>query len=246
MATTRNKIVSLARSWIGLNEKDGSYKKILDSYNKIKPLPRGHKMNISDEWCAATISALAYETNALDIIPAECSCNKMIDLFKALGCWVETDDYTPSPGDILFYDWDDKKNHSGDNQNRADHVGIVETVVGNDLVIIEGNKKEKVDRRPLEVDGRYIRGYGVPKYIEETKIMIELSILRKGSTGEQVKTLQRLLIALGYKMTNNGKTYGVDGSFGTATHNAVIAFQKANKLTPDGIVGEKTWNALLK
>ena len=76
--------------------------------------------------------------------------------------------------------------------------------------------------------------------------MIELSELRKGSTGPQVKTLQRLLMALGYKMKDGWRTYGVDGSFGTATYNAVIQFQKAKGLGQDGIVGPKTWNALLK
>ena len=81
---------------------------------------------------------------------------------------------------------------------------------------------------------------------EEVKVMVELDILRKGATGAQVKTLQRLLTALGYKMQNNGATYGVDGSFGTATYNAVISFQKAKGLAQDGIVGANTWSALLK
>ena len=35
-----------------------------------------------------------------------------------------------------------------------------------------------------------------------------------------------------------------DGFFGTQTQNAVIAAQKLFGLTPDGIVGEQTWNAL--
>ena len=81
---------------------------------------------------------------------------------------------------------------------------------------------------------------------EDKTVNIELDVLRKGSKGEQVKTLQRLLIALGYKMTNAGKTYGVDGSFGQATVNAVLAYQKANKLTQDGVVGKNTWTSLLK
>lgn len=84
-------------------------------------------------------------------------------------------------------------------------------------------------------------------YIEEAKtVTIEMTVLKKGAKGEQVKTLQRLLIALGYDMIANGKTYSVDGSFGTATENAVITFQKAKGLAIDGSVGQATWNKLLK
>lgn len=70
-------------------------------------------------------------------------------------------------------------------------------------------------------------------------VKIELSILKNGSTGEQVKTLQRLLNALGY---NSGKA---DGIFGANTLKAVQTFQKAKKLDVDGVVGAKTWAAIL-
>src|SRR5699024_3096406 len=62
--------------------------------------------------------------------------------------------------------------------------------------------------------------------------------LRRGSKGSQVSELQKRLNELGY---NAGK---VDGSFGPATYNAVVAFQKANGLTVDGIVGKNTINKL--
>lgn len=57
-------------------------------------------------------------------------------------------------------------------------------------------------------------------------------ILKKGSKGEKVKILQRLLHLY------------VDGIFGTNTEEAVINFQKENNLAADGIVGEKTWKKL--
>lgn len=71
-------------------------------------------------------------------------------------------------------------------------------------------------------------------------VKIELSVLSKGSKGEQVKTLQRLLTAMGYPCGV------VDGSFGSNTLAGVRAFQKANKLEVDGYVGQNTWTALLK
>lgn len=249
MATTREKIVALAQTWLGCRESNGTHKPIIDTYNKIKPLPRGYKVRYTDEWCATFISALGYSLNALDIIPAECSCSKMIEGFKAIGCWKENDDYTPKPGDIMFYDWQD--NGKGENKGNPDHVGIVEKVEGNQITVIEGNKNEAVARRYLTVNGRYIRGYGLPKYLtttnnnkptNEVKVMIELTQLKNGMTGPQVKTLQRLLNALGYSVGS----YGVDGSFGPATVKAVRNFQKAKGLTQDGIVGKQTWTALLK
>ncbi len=64
-------------------------------------------------------------------------------------------------------------------------------------------------------------------------------VLKYGMRGEDVKVLQTVLNALGF---NSGK---VDGIFGKKTLNAVIAFQKANKLTADGIVGNLTKTAIL-
>ena len=59
-----------------------------------------------------------------------------------------------------------------------------------------------------------------------------------GSRGESVKTLQERLNAKGY---NAGS---VDGIFGKNTQAAVMAFQKANGLAADGIVGKLTWAKL--
>lgn len=70
-------------------------------------------------------------------------------------------------------------------------------------------------------------------------LCVTVSALSKiGSTGGEVSEIQSRLKEWGY--------YGgaVDGIFGTATKNAVIKFQKANGLTPDGIVGSKTLAAM--
>ncbi|MHB1314278.1 MAG: C40 family peptidase [Christensenellales bacterium] len=62
--------------------------------------------------------------------------------------------------------------------------------------------------------------------------------LRVGSKGEDVKTLQTLLNAQGY-------TLKVDGIFGRGTEGAVKSYQTSQGLRADGIVGSKTWGALL-
>ncbi|MFE9657407.1 peptidoglycan-binding protein [Micromonospora sp. NPDC006431] len=63
-------------------------------------------------------------------------------------------------------------------------------------------------------------------------------VLRQGSKGAAVSTLQRRLTALHYDVG------GIDGDFGPSTHHAVVAFQKVNGLARDGIVGPRTWAAL--
>lgn len=82
---------------------------------------------------------------------------------------------------------------------------------------------------------------------EENTVNVAMNVLQRGAKGEQVKTLQRLLHALGYEMQGgDGKTYGVDGSFGGATERAVCAFQKANGLSATGRVDLAEWDKLLK
>ena len=64
------------------------------------------------------------------------------------------------------------------------------------------------------------------------------AILRQGAKGNEVKEVQRRLKLWGYY---NGS---VDGVFGAGTRSAVIAFQKKNGLTADGVVGKSTYKAL--
>ncbi len=64
-------------------------------------------------------------------------------------------------------------------------------------------------------------------------------MLRTGSRGDAVRKLQEMLNAKGYTCGN------VDGIFGSKTYAAVLAFQKANGLAADGIVGPLTWGKLV-
>lgn len=73
-------------------------------------------------------------------------------------------------------------------------------------------------------------------------VTVKMEVLEKGSQGEQVEMLQRLLSTYGY---NLGSLNPFDGQFGSLTDNAARAFQKANGLVVDGIVGAKTWSKLL-
>ena len=242
---TRSAIVNLAKSWIGKNEADGSFKSIIDIYNSHKPYARGVKMQYDWEWCACTWSALAIELGYTDIIPLEISCTKLIELSKQMGIWREDDAYIPAPGDALIYDWQDSG--KGDNQSSPDHIGIVEDVSNGIITVIEGNYSNSVKRRKVEINGKYIRGFICPKYDDEEKktettkgdYTMEMRYLKKGCKGEDVRALQILLNGRGYSCGN------VDGDFGSKTDAAVRKYQKAKGLGVDGIVGKATMGSLL-
>lgn len=76
-------------------------------------------------------------------------------------------------------------------------------------------------------------------------VNVELSVLKKGSNCGEVKTIQRLLNALGCH-DQNGAHLTIDGDFGVKTEYAVKNYQRKQALTVDGIVGVKTWNDILK
>lgn len=88
--------------------------------------------------------------------------------------------------------------------------------------------------------GRRLRCLILATLILLTVLLPEMSLaaLRRGSTGEEVKTLQRKLKQWGYY------TGVVDGIFGSGTENAVKYFQRKNGLTADGVVGTQTAKAL--
>lgn len=76
-------------------------------------------------------------------------------------------------------------------------------------------------------------------------VEIYLLMLRLGDNSNQVGTIQILLNAYGYRDAD-GEILEVDNDFGSRTDYAVRAFQRANGLSADGIVGINTWSALLK
>ncbi len=263
----RKHVVATAEKYLDCKESDGSHKKIIDLYNSHKPLARSYPVKYTDEWCATYVSAVAIACGLTDIMPTECSCAKMVELYKKKGRWQEDDAYVPKLGDLVMYDWGDTG--KGDNKDNPDHVGIVAFISGNSMKIIEGNKSNSVAYRALSVNGKYIRGYCLPDYVSKangvkeeklpsattttntstattTKPKVEtvyysvrLPLLKYGSEVPAVKTMQLLLLANGYNVLAEY------GSFDKETETALKAYQKAKKLEVDGKCGEKTWGALI-
>lgn len=262
----RNYLVNTAKSYLGAAKGSAGHLDIVKTYNGIRPLPQGYTLKTSDAWCAATVSAMAAKCGMLGIIPAECSCPRQVGLWQKLGRWKEDDAYVPQAGDVIYYDW--KDSGAGDNKGAPGHVGIVVGVSGSTITVIEGNKGSpaQVGYRYIAVNGRYIRGYGLPNFAAlatekaattapKTTVQAAVKVvktsapavssklpeLRAGSRGDYVGVLQNFLLALGY--TSLGSA---DRDFGAKTKKAVTRFQEKHNLIPDGIVGALTWAAILK
>jgi hypothetical protein len=67
---------------------------------------------------------------------------------------------------------------------------------------------------------------------------IAWTTVKRGASGFRVTAIQHLLRQRGYSLA-------VDGSFGPTTQNRVFAFQRAKGLAADGVVGSRTWSALV-
>lgn len=160
----RQKLVSYAQSYLGAKQGDAKHKKIIDIFNSIKPYPDGWAMTYSAAWCAAFVTACAHACGFDSIIPESANCGVMMTKAMKMGIWVEDDNYSPRPGDLIMYDWQDSG--AGDDRGAPDHVGIVAANDGKVIRVIEGNfsTKHTCDYRVMSVGGRYIRGYIVPMY----------------------------------------------------------------------------------
>ena len=159
-----DKILNAARAWIGCKESNGSHKQIIDVYNAYTPLARNYKVKYNDSWCMTFISACFIKAGLAALCPLECSCGKAIEKAKTMGIWVEDDNITPNVGDLIMYDWDKK-------DGWPEHVGIVVSVLGSTIKVIEGNKSDSVAYRDIKVGNASIRGYVRPKYDGATAVI---------------------------------------------------------------------------
>ena len=232
----RSVYVNKAKSFIGTKAGSANHKLIIDTYNSYTPHPRNYKVTYADAWCAAFVSSIAIMVKYTSIIPVECGCPQMIEKARSMGIWKESDSYKPLPGDLILYDWQDSG--AGDNTGTPDHIGIVESCDGSNITVIEGNYNNSVMRRSLKVNGKYIRGFIVPKYTaaapaESKKLSFSISLpeLHPGDTGEPVKFWQFLA--------------GVDQT-GILDENQVKKWQKENGKKVDGWIGSGSWTKALK
>ena len=253
----RQRVVAAAKAWLGCNEADGSHRQIVDVYNSHRPLARGYALKYTDAWCAGFVSAVAIKLGLTDIMPTEVGVWNMIELYRKLGRWQESDSYVPKPGDVIMYAWSD--NGVGDCTSGASHVGIVVACDGKTITVIEGNKANAVGYREIAVNGRYIRGFGLPDYAskatenepvspapatnKEETIKMELRMLKRGMSGNDVRAAMLLMKDKGYY------PYTIPASdklFGPKMEAGVRKMQAEHNLGVDGLIGFNSWTFLLK
>lgn len=114
------------------------------------------------DWCACFVSWCANECGHIDagVIPKFASCADGVARFQSRGAW-QDNTYTPGPGDIIFFDWDDEDNGQ---DGAPDHVGIVERVENGRVYTVEGNSGDQCRENSYPIGYYEIYGYGIPSY----------------------------------------------------------------------------------
>jgi peptidoglycan hydrolase-like protein with peptidoglycan-binding domain len=132
------------------------------------------------------------------------------------------------PGDVVFFDWSGTRTI-----DNIDHVGVVEACrADGTIVTLEGNTSDAFLRRVR--NAACVVGYGRPAYDDAAPLPGNDGVLRSGSTGSAVRTLQQNL------NTVMGARLDVDGIFGASTEAAVKAFQTRHNLDADGEYGPQS------
>lgn len=189
-------------------------------------------------------------------------CEQQVQAYKNGGAWYEDPQDLVIGAQIFFQMWDDDKGrmvyyHTGGCYD-WDNEGCYVTEAN-----VSGGKTEN-RFYPFSEFGNKIAGFGLPRfdgYEQDTEpepeptpdpepepsgtVEIEMDILKKGDTGNQVETLQILLNAFGFR-DDDGNLLEVDSIFGEKTKQAVISYQSARDIEADGVVGFQTWSHILK
>lgn len=264
MTVTASQIIAKAKSYLGYEEKASN--KDLNSfhgnvgrnnYQKFQPIAGAGN---GDQWCQYFVDAVFVEVSG-SISAAEellyMSQSKSMTGYTPTGreFFIKAGRYfsVPEPGDVVYFYSSPK--------GRIGHTGIVVSVnkSAKTFTTVEGNTSSTEYNENggavashtfsyARIGGtNRVNGFGRPKYGKASKkeddtCMVQLPVLEKGFKSNVVKSLQVLLIDR-YKFSCGSG--GVDGDFGTQTLRAVKRFQKKYGLKVDGVVGAKTWTALL-
>lgn len=229
---TRAEVVKIAKKYIGAKQGSKKHKDLVNTFNRVRP--HGEVGNYTCAWCAIAYTAFLIKADMTrKQAPMSYNCDRLIEDAKALGIWVENDAYVPKKGDGIIYYWNDSG--KGDCRSGASHVGTVEKVnkKKRTITVIEGNKgtTHACGRRVISINGRYIRGFIVPKFDSEST---------KTSTKEEKKAEK----ADGARW-KVGKTYSVVPDIGLnvrkgpgTTYGKLGALPKGTKVVPLEISGD--------
>lgn len=182
------------------------------------------------------------------------------------------DKYSGQYGDIVIFDWQSATNGDGDhigfinknlgngqyecvegntsigNYSNGGEVMLRNRSVKNILMIIRPQYEDAISTPTINKDVEFIKAvqFSVGAKVDgivgkETLSKCPTISCTLNVRHRVVKYVQAKLISLGI----NCGTCGADGIYGNATKLAVVTFQRKYGLTPDGIIGKKTWSKLL-
>ena len=160
--TNLNRVLDIARKYMGVETGTREHKKIVDAYNSVDPKPVGYTATYDDDWCDIFVTTVFQQAGLSDLIGRECGVQRHIGIMEKKGIWKGKTQ--PKVGDIVTFDWD--------GGGWADHIGIVESVNNGVITTIEGNSalyagstaNTKVNRKTYNWNSSYIKGYARPAY----------------------------------------------------------------------------------
>lgn len=242
------------------NKNYTKYAAFFDGLRPGYPYYNGKKQGVA--WCDVFVDWCFAQAYGMDVgrqlqcQPTNSSgagCRYSRNYYKAKGHLFDS----PQPGDQAFF-WPTDRS----DPNVVQHTGLVYAVDKTYVYTVEGNTSNGVNKRKYVLNYVRMAGFGRPLWEgnfgaasptpstpaePQHDPAEDYPTLKKNASGDNVSLLQRILKDLGYDLGPYGPAKdGIDGDFGKKTDAAVRAFQKDNGLTVDGIVGPKTWAALIK
>ena len=165
-------VLAIAETQLGYRESQKNYV-VLDGSNETKGYTRyGAWYGIPyGDWCAMFVS-FCLDYAGVEDYPLDCNCPSWINALTELEMYQTPDVYTPVPGDVIFFDW---------NENLvSDHVGLVKEVdlEKGELITIEGNNGNTVAEHTYKLDDTDLLGYGIlPENPEQEPVALAQQVL---------------------------------------------------------------------
>lgn len=247
----KNRVIAIARGEVGYTESGNNWHKYAAEMRAAYGWDVQNQpwCDIFVDWCFVKAFGLeaAAKMTYQPIGGFSALCRTSAQFYKNNGAWT----LSPEPGDQIFLIYDGGINHTG----------IVTEVSGGVVSTVEGNSSDRVRTGAYAIGSSVIAGFGRPnwgtiagkdtqdvpyeppdsgapefKYHDYT-YNVAVSLLKQGDYGPQVKHMQQLLDANGFKCE-------ADGKFGGETYEALRAFQRAAGIEVDGEWGGQSFKAM--